>query len=75
VESINYKNCIVNCTHTKALKNVTLEEAWNKIKPNVSQIHVFGSVAWAHNLDEKSKALHTKSEKCIFFGYSQDFKG
>jgi transposase InsO family protein len=57
VEAINYENYIVNRTPTKALKNITLEEAWTKIKPNVSHFHVFGSIAWAHILDEKRKAL------------------
>jgi hypothetical protein len=74
-EAINCENYIVNHTPTKALKNITLEEAWNKIKPDVSHFHVFGSVAWAHILDEKRKALQPKSEKCIFVGYSEDVKG
>ena len=36
---------------------------------------MFGCEAWAHILDEKWKALQPKSEKCIFFGYSEDVKG
>ena len=36
---------------------------------------MFGSEAWAHILDEKWKELQPKSEKCIFFGYSEDVKG
>jgi hypothetical protein len=75
VEAINCKNYIVNCIPTKALKNITLEEAWTKIKPDVSHFCVFGSIAWAHILDEKRKALQPKSEKCIFVGYSEDVKG
>jgi hypothetical protein len=42
---------------------------------DVSHFCVFGSIAWAHIPDEKRKALHPKSEKCIFFGYSEDVKG
>jgi hypothetical protein len=52
-----------------------LEEAWNKIKPNVSHSCAFGSATWAHISDEKRKALQPKSEKCIFVGYSEDVKG
>jgi hypothetical protein len=74
-KAINYENYIVNHTPTKALKNITPEEAWNKIKPYVSHFHVFGSVAWAHIPDEKRKELQPKSEKCIFVGYSEDVKG
>jgi transposase InsO family protein len=36
VEAINCANYIVNHTPTKDLKNITLEEAWSKIKPDVS---------------------------------------
>jgi hypothetical protein len=75
VEAINCENYIVNYTPTKALKNITLEEAWTKIKLDLSHFRVFGSIAWAHIPNEKRKALQHKSEKCIFFGYSEDVKG
>ena len=44
-KAINCANYIVNHTPTKALKNITLKEAWNKIKLDVNHFHVFGSVA------------------------------
>jgi hypothetical protein len=74
-EAINCANYIVNLTPTKALKNITPEEAWTKIKPDVSHLCVFDSTTWAHILDEKRKALQPKSEKCIFVGYFEDVKG
>jgi hypothetical protein len=61
-EEINCANYIVNRTPRKALKNITLEEAWTKIKPDV---RVFGSIAWAHIPDEKRKTLQPKSEVYI----------
>jgi hypothetical protein len=67
----NCENYIVNHTPTKALKNITLEEAWNKVMPYVNHFYVFGSVAWAHILDEKRKSLQPKIQKCIFVGYSE----
>jgi hypothetical protein len=73
--AINCANYIVNRTSAKALKKIKLKEAWDKIKPNVSHFHVFGSEAWAHIHDEKRKALQPKSEKCIFVGYSKGVKG
>jgi hypothetical protein len=75
VKAINYENYIVNHTPTKALKNITPEESWDKIKRDVSHFCVFGSITWAHIPDEKRKALQPKSEKCIFVGYSEDVKG
>jgi hypothetical protein len=74
-EAINYANYTVNRIPTKALKNITLEEEWTKIKPYVSHFCVFGSEAWAHILDEKRKTFKPKSEKFIFVGYSEDVKG
>jgi hypothetical protein len=74
-KAINCANYIVNHTTTKALKNITLKEAWTKIKQDVSHFCVFGSIAWAHIPDEKRKALQPKSEKCIFIGYSKYVKG
>ena len=62
-EAINCANYIVNCTPTKALKNITPEEAWTKIKLDVILFRVFGSITWAHIPDEKRKELHPKSEK------------
>ena len=75
VEAINCENYIVNHTPTKVLKNITPEEPWRSIKPDVSHFRVFRSEAWAHIPDEKHKALEPKSEKCIFVGYSEDVKG
>jgi len=74
-EAINCANYIINRTPTKFLKNITPEEAWSSIKPDMSHFRVFGSEAWAHIPDEKHKALEPKSEKCIFVGYSEDVKG
>ena len=56
-EAVNYANYIVNRTPTKALKNITPEEAWSSIKPDVSNFCVFGSAVWDHIPNEKHKAL------------------
>jgi hypothetical protein len=74
-KAINCANYIVNHTPTKDLKIITPEEAWNKIKLDVSHFRVFGSVAWAHIHNEKRKYLQPKSEKYVFVGYSKDVKG
>ena len=74
-EAINCANYIVNRTPTKVLKNITLEEGWSSIRPDVSHFRVFESDAWAHIPNAKHKALEPKSEKCIFVGYYEDVKG
>ena len=54
-EAINCANYIVNRTPTKFLQGITLQEAWSKIKLDVSHFRVFGCEAWVHILDEKWK--------------------
>ena len=61
-EAINCVNYIINHTPTKVLRNITPEEAWSSIKPDVTHFQVFVSEAWYHILDEKHKALEPKSE-------------
>jgi hypothetical protein len=56
-KAISCANYIANRTPTKDLKNITIEEAWNKINLDVSHFRIFGIVAWAHILDEKRKDL------------------
>ena len=48
---------IVNRVSTKALTNITLEEAWSGKKPHIGYLKVFRCIAWAHILDEKRKKL------------------
>ena len=60
-EAINCESYIVNHTPAKVLKNLTPEEDWSSIKPDVSHFLVFRSDAWAHIPDAKHKALEPKS--------------
>ena len=48
-ETINYKNYIVNCTPTKALKNITLEEDWTKIKQYLSHLCIWQYSMGSHS--------------------------
>ena len=74
-DAINCANYILNRTPTKFLQGIIPEEAWSKIKQDVSHFRVFGCEAWDHILDEKRKTLQRKSEKCLLVGYSEDVKG
>ena len=53
VEAIYCVNYIVNHTPTKYLQGITPEEAWIKIKPDVSHFRVFGSEALVDVPNEK----------------------
>lgn len=49
-------------------------EAWGGVKPNVTNLRVFWSVAYTHVPKEIRKKIDDRSEKCIFVGYSDASK-
>ena len=59
-KAINCENYIVNSTPTKVLQGITLEEAWSKIKPDISHFLVFGCESWAHILMKNGKHCSLK---------------
>ena len=59
---------------TLAVQNMTLEEAWSRLKPAVDHFRIFGCVAYAHIPNQKRKKLDDKREKCIFLGVSDQSK-
>ena len=65
---------IMNWCLTKSVKNKVPQEAWTGMNHSVSDLKVFGCVAYAHVPDELRKKLDNKAHKCIFVGYSEDTK-
>jgi hypothetical protein len=61
---------VLNQSGTRTL--VTPLEAWNKKKPNISHLKVFGCDAFVHILKQFCKKLESKSSKCTFIGYCQE---
>ena len=67
---------IKNRTPTTALKeDKTPFEMWYEKKPNVTNLKVFGCVAYAHIPETQRQKLDKKSEKLRFIGYSREHKG
>jgi hypothetical protein len=56
------------------LENITPQEAWCGVKPSVTHLKVFGSVAYAHIPDQKRTKLDDKSKKLIFIRYDEKSK-
>jgi hypothetical protein len=65
---------VLNQSGTRTLEGVTPLEAWNKKKPNISHLKVFGCDAFVHILKQFFKKLESKSSKCTFIGYCQESK-
>ncbi|XP_011015000.1 PREDICTED: uncharacterized protein LOC105118689 [Populus euphratica] len=47
-EAVNWSNYVLNRCPTLMVKNITLAEAWNGIKPFVEHFRVFGCIAHVH---------------------------
>ena len=63
-----------NRSPTKAVKGKTPEEAWSGIKPDLSELKVFGCKAYMHVNKEKRTKLDAKSKELTFVGYSTESK-
>jgi hypothetical protein len=57
-----------------SVKNMTPQETWSGYKPSVSNLQIFGCVAYAQVLEAKINKLDDRGEKCIFVGYSEESK-
>ena len=70
VEEVHTLVYTLNRCPTEAVLNLTPEESWSGHKPSVSDMKVFGCIAYAHVPKEKRSKLDDKSVKCIFIGYN-----
>ena len=59
----------LNRCPTKALISVTLEEMWSGRRPCLAHMHVFRSLAYA--MDANEKRFNAKRTKCMFLGYCE----
>ena len=73
-EAVNWTAHVLNRSPTLAVKNMTPEEAWNGVKPNVDYFRVFGCIGHIHVPDSKRKKLDDKSFQCVLLGMSEESK-
>ncbi|PNY05965.1 putative copia-type polyprotein [Trifolium pratense] len=67
-EAVNWSIHILNRSPTLAVKNITPQEAWSKVRPSVDHLRIFGCISYAHVPNEKRTKLDDKSVKCVFIG-------
>ncbi|KAL4565654.1 hypothetical protein LXL04_029757 [Taraxacum kok-saghyz] len=65
---------MLNKCPTKALADMTPEEAWSGIKPTVYHFRVWGCIAHVHIPKQKRTKLDDKSFVCILTGVSDESK-
>lgn len=69
-EAIRVSACLLNRSPSASnIDNRILAGIWYNKKSNVTNLRVFGSIAFAHVPDELRKKFDSKSEKCIMIGY------
>ncbi|GJZ39935.1 retrovirus-related pol polyprotein from transposon TNT 1-94 [Tanacetum coccineum] len=56
-----------------SLDNKTPQEAWNGLKPTVSHLRVFWSIAYVHIPSPRRSNLDNRSEKHVFVGYDKQY--
>lgn len=74
-EAVNTAIFIKNKSPSKAVRGTTPEEKWTGKKVNLSNLKVFGCIAYAMIPNEKRKKLDAKSKIHIFVGYCSESKG
>lgn len=74
-EAVDCAVYLLNRCPSKSLDNKTPQEAWNGMKPTVSHLRVFGSIAYVHVPSQRRSKLDDRSEKHVFVGYDKQSKG
>ena len=75
VEAMNAAAYIQNRVPHSSVEGKTPFEAYFGHKPDVSNLRVFGSTAWARISLDKRRDLQLQSIKCMFIGYPDESKG
>lgn len=74
-EAVNLAVYIINRSYTSALKLTTPEEAWTGVKPDLSQLKIFGCDVMMHVPKQKRTKWSPKSIQMKFLGYESGTKG
>ena len=74
-ESMHAAAYIHNRVQNSSMKGKTPFEAYIRHKPDVSNLRVFGSTAWARILLDKRRDLQLQRIERLFIGYPDESKG
>jgi hypothetical protein len=58
----------------KVVQGIMIEQIWSGKKPIVKHLQVFSCDTYIHKPNQTRTKLDSKSTRCIFVGYDQNFK-
>ena len=74
-DAILYATHVLNRVPTRTItKTLMLHEAFTGNKPSVAHLRIFGCKVHVHVPDKKCHKLDTKSIKCVFLGFAENWK-
>jgi Reverse transcriptase (RNA-dependent DNA polymerase) len=73
-DALEYAALLHNVTPTRALDDMTPEEAWSGNKPDISGFRIFGSRAFVHVPKKHRPKLAARSLVCTFLGFARNRK-
>ncbi|GKF06205.1 retrovirus-related pol polyprotein from transposon TNT 1-94 [Tanacetum coccineum] len=74
-EAVDCAVYLLNRCPSKSLDNKTPKKAWNEIKPAVSHLRIFVSIAYVHVPSQRRSKLDDRSKKHVFIGYDKQSTG
>ena len=73
-EAISHAQHLINCSPTRANHGTTPEAKYTSKTPNISNLRIFGCVAYVHMPKERRRKLDNKTIQCLFMGFDNETK-
>ena len=73
-EGISYAQYLINWRPTRANSRLTSEAKYSGMTPDISNLRIFGCIAYVHVPKETRRKLDSKTLKCLFLGFDSETK-
>lgn len=74
-QAVLYLTHILNATPSSSVSESTSFQVWKGRKPDLTMYRTFGCRAYVHIQKKERGPLESHSDKCIFIGFEDGFKG